>query len=107
VTRTEQEILEEALDSLELVASYVAREDRTKQLVLDAISMRIIAGVEALNKLDPQRREELFGDGWTHMRAMRNRIAHGYEFVDPEVVLETATRDVPRVLETINAVLKP
>ena len=67
--------------------------------------MRIVAGVEALSKLDPDRRLQLFGDMWTHMRAMRNRIAHGYEFVDPVIVLEAATHEVPRVLSVIDAEL--
>lgn len=77
--RTEQEILEEAFDGFEPAVDYAERARRA-------------------NRLDQQ---------WNEMRAMRNRIVHGYEFVDADIVLRTAADDVPRVLAIIEAVIGP
>ena len=105
MTRTENEILWEAFDNLELVASYSTRSKTPDQLTLDAIGMRIIAGVESLAKLPDERRDELFGDSWAQMRAMRNRLVHGYEFVDSSIVIRTALEEVPQVMSIIATVL--
>jgi uncharacterized protein with HEPN domain len=36
---------------------------------------------------------------------MRNRIAHGYDQVDEEVIWVTATDDIPRLIERLEALL--
>jgi uncharacterized protein with HEPN domain len=37
---------------------------------------------------------------------MRNRIAHGYDQVDEEVIWVTATDDIPRLIEQLEAILR-
>jgi len=43
---------------------------------------------------------------WGPIRAMRNLFAHGYASMDAEVVWETATRDIPALLEFCEGILK-
>jgi uncharacterized protein with HEPN domain len=103
VTRTEEEILWEAFDSFELAVGYANRATAPDQLAIDAICMRIVAGVEALNKLTEERRVELFGESWANMRGIRNRVVHSYGYVDPRIILETARDDLPHVLSIITS----
>jgi uncharacterized protein with HEPN domain len=75
------------------------------QLVIDAICMRLSAGVEALARLDTATRDRLFGDAWPLMWGMRNRIAHGYLLVDTDIVRRTLEHDIPPILTGIEAEL--
>lgn len=82
-----------------------AQQDLGDQLVIDAICMRLSAGIEVLATLDPPTRGSLFGDAWTTMWGMRNRIAHGYLLVDPAIVRQTVETDVPAILRTVRGAL--
>ncbi|HET7305952.1 MAG TPA: HepT-like ribonuclease domain-containing protein [Segeticoccus sp.] len=96
--------MREALVHLELVGEYAGGED-LDQLVIDAICMRLSAGVEVLARLDPDVRTRLFGDSWPFMSGMRNRIAHGYLLVDSSIVRKTIEIDVPDIVRTIKGEL--
>ncbi len=116
MSRSEQEVLREALTHFELMLDH-ARGDDTgddtggvmsdvmDQLVLDAVCMRLSAGVEVLNRLDPGVREGLFGDSWPLMWGMRNRIAHGYLLVDGAIIRRTLVTDVPAIMAQIHRAL--
>lgn len=78
-----------------------AQGDVMDQLVVDAICMRLSAGVEDLNRLAPAIREGLFGDSWPFMWGMRNRIAHGYLLVDATIIRRTVDADIPAIIGTI------
>jgi uncharacterized protein with HEPN domain len=73
--------------------------------VIDAICMRLSAGVEALARLDIETRDRLFGDAWPLMCGMRNRVAHGYLLVDTDIVRRTLEHDVPPLVASIEAEL--
>ena len=59
VSRTAIEIITEALEHFDIAISYSQR-DLSDQIVIDAIAMRLSAGVEALGALDPDIRAHLF-----------------------------------------------
>lgn len=79
--------------------------DLGDQLVIDAVCMRLSAGVEALARLDPPTRDRLFGDAWPLMWGMRNRIAHGYLLVDTVIVRRTLQADIPPIMASIESEL--
>jgi uncharacterized protein with HEPN domain len=95
MTRTPEDVLREAQTHFTLMTRH-ARGDLADQLVIDAICMRLSAGVEALARLDTATRDRLFGDAWPLMWGMRNRIAHGYLLVDTDIVRRTLEHDIPR-----------
>ena len=80
-----------------------ASRDLTDQLVIDAICLRLSAGLEVLSGLDTETLTELFGDAWPLMWGMRNRIAHGYLLVEPAIVRSTVDRDLPVMVEAVRA----
>ena len=81
MTRTREESLREAQTHFGPMVTH-AQGDLTVQLVIDAVCMRLSAGVEALARLDAPTRDRLFGDAWPLRWGMRNRIAHGYLLAD-------------------------
>lgn len=98
--RTAAEVIDEALHHLEIAAVYAER-DLTEQLVIDAASLRLAAGIDALAKLDDATRERLFGSTWRNMKGMRNHIAHGYFLVDGDLVRSTLRNELPGVLAVL------
>ena len=105
MSRSTHELLREALVHLKLVVEYARREDLDHQLAIDAICMRLSAGIEVLARLEPDVRSRLFGNDWQYMSAMRNRIAHGYLLVDSGIVRRTIEIDLPEILRVINGEL--
>lgn len=104
MSRTSVEILSDALFHLRKAEDY-AKNDLDDQLVIDAACMRLSAGVEALSALAPSTRDRIFGGDWPLMWGMRNRIAHGYLLVSPEIVRRTLAADVPVIIARIEAAL--
>ena len=100
MSRQPDEILRDALAHFETMLAY-AEHDLDDQLVIDAICMRLSAGVEALATLEPNVRDQLFGIDWPLMWGMRNRIAHGYLLVDTAIVRQTLAQDIPKIIDRI------
>jgi uncharacterized protein with HEPN domain len=100
VTRTPEDSLREAQTHFALMRRH-AQGDLEDQLVIDAICMRLSAGLEALARLDTAIRDRLFGDAWPLMWGMRNRIAHGYLLVDTDIVRRTLEHDIPPIMASI------
>lgn len=98
-------LLREALVDLALAAEYANRQD-LDQLTIDAICMRLSAGIEVLSQLDADTRAGLFNNNWQLMWGMRNRIAHGYLLVDSDIVRKTIEVDLPDICQTIKQALR-
>lgn len=104
MSRSADELLREALVHLELANSYADNSD-LDQLTIDAICMRLSAGIEVLARLDVPVRSALFGDSWSFMWGMRNRIAHGYLLVNADIVRQTIKVDLPDIVRVIRGEL--
>jgi len=97
-------MLEEALTHFEVVADY-GTGGPSDQKTIDAICMRLSAGIEALSGLDAVERDAFFGSVWSQMWGMRNRIAHGYLLVEPSIVRSTVERDLPVMVDAVKSAL--
>ncbi len=64
--------------------------------MIDAICMRLSAGIEVLARIDSPLR-----NSWQFMWGMRNRIAHGYLLVDSDIVRQTVEVDLPDIIRMI------
>ena len=104
MNRDTSDIRGDALALFEIMQSH-AEQDLNDQLVIDAVCMRLSAGIEALAALDPTELQSLFGADWSLMWGMRNRIAHGYLLVDPTIIRATLTHDVPSIMHRIRRAL--
>ncbi|MBO3724669.1 DUF86 domain-containing protein [Actinomyces bowdenii] len=99
-SRTPDELLQEALFHCERAMSY-AQRDLSDMMALDAVALRIVAGIDAIGALPEGLRSEVAGGDWPVIRGMRNRIVHGYVAVDSEVLATTAQEDVPVLVHAL------
>lgn len=108
-TRTD-DYLDHILEAIDLVTGYITNltpegfeaDIRTQQ----AVSLNLIIIGEAAAKLITETPDWVANHDhipWKVMRAMRNRITHGYFDINIDVVWNTATRDLPALRQQIIA----
>ncbi len=95
MTRSDRELLADALNHLDVLHSHQARRDLDDQTVADAVCLRLAAAIEAVANMTSEVRTGAFGAEWTLIRATRNRIAHGYMFIDRSMIEATIDKDLP------------
>ncbi|WP_314906602.1 HepT-like ribonuclease domain-containing protein [Propionibacterium acidifaciens] len=100
--RSADELIAEALEHFSRAVDYSHR-DLSDQLTLDAVAMRLSAGIETLTHVDDVVLMRILGEQWRSMRGMRNRLAHGYAFIDAVVVRTTVERNLPPVVEALES----
>ncbi len=100
--------LNHILEAIGRIQEYVAGMDETaflsSKLVQDAVIRNIEIIGEASNNI--QRVNPVFaaehGDiPWQVMYAMRNRVSHGYDTVDFEIIWRTIHGDLPELYQLI------
>jgi uncharacterized protein with HEPN domain len=106
VSRTDRQLLLDALDHLEILRRHQVRADLADETVADAVSLRLAAAIEAVAGIDRERREQAFGDDWALIWATRNRIAHGYAVVDRAMIKATVDNDLPVFEATVRHLLE-
>lgn len=104
MSRQPSEILSDALAHFDHLHAH-AQHDLEDQLVIDAICMRLSAGIEVLATLPAEVRDRMFGAQWQLIWGMRNRIAHGYLLVDADIIRMTVTQDVADIVTRITTEL--
>lgn len=98
--RSEREVLKTALLHLDRIEDYAA-SDAPRDVLTDAIALRLAAMIDAVGRLPEPVRDELFGRTWQAMRGLRNHIAHGYQIVNPEVLWLTVRDELPWVRDAL------
>jgi uncharacterized protein with HEPN domain len=106
MSRTIDELLNEALVHFDAATEYAQATDPDPGMLLDAMSMRLVAGLETLTRLPDGHADRLFPSEWPDMRGLRHRIAHGYGAINLTRVRETVTGDLPGAITTIRLELE-
>lgn len=78
--------------------------DETPSLKYTALYALLIVG-EAANKISPEVRAQLPDVPWADIIATRHFVAHGYDRVDPAVVIGIAQDDLPALIDALRRFL--
>lgn len=76
--------------------------DRLLELALVRL-MEIIG--EAAGRISPDTRAQLPDIPWSDVVAMRNRLIHGYDNVDHDILWDTVVYDLPTLLAAVDGLL--
>jgi uncharacterized protein with HEPN domain len=102
--------LEHILKAIERIDRYTVGMDGVgflgSELVQDAVIRNIEIIGEASNnilRVDPVFAAQHAAIRWQVMYAMRNRVSHGYEQVDLEIVWKTIKGDLPVLYQQVQA----
>lgn len=78
--------------------------ERDRMLELALVRLMEIIG-EAAGRVSPETRARLPGLPWSDVVAMRNRLIHGYDSVDPDILWTTIKDDLPHLLKAVDRLL--
>lgn len=95
MSRSDAELVADALEHIDILKRHLNAQVGDVLLVADAISMRLAAAIEAISQTTPEFRDAYFGEVWHLMWATRNRISHGYVFVDQQLIALTVSNRLP------------
>lgn len=81
-----------------------AELDNDRQLQLSVVRLIEIVG-EAANRVSRETQREYPQVAWREAVTVRNRVIHGYDLIDLDVVWEIVTSDLPVLAEALDRIL--
>ena len=97
-------MLDHAREALELVADRTPEEFKGDR-VLNLALVRLVEVVgEAASRVPDQVRTRHSDIPWRQIVGMRNRLTHGYDAVDLDILWEVITTDLPPLVERLQAI---
>lgn len=101
--------LTEILEAIGRVDLYVRGMEEAaflaSMIAYDAVLMNLLVIGEAARRIDAAVLAAEPAVEWAKIIGMRNRIAHGYEDIEPAVVWATIVRDLPALREAVSRLL--
>lgn len=96
-------MLDHAIEAVELCKSR-SRGDLDSDRLLNLALVRLIEIVgEAANRVSPVTQASLATVPWREIVGMRNRIVHGYDQVNFDILWAVIQQDLPPLIETLRA----
>jgi uncharacterized protein with HEPN domain len=96
----------DAMDKAELLLEGIAYEQFEADFRINFAVVRALEIVgEAAKRLPPDLRRQYPDIPWKVMAGMRDRIVHGYDVVDLQIVWDVVKRDIPQVKPQIQKIL--
>ncbi len=96
----------DAMDKATLLLEGVTYEQFEADFRINFAVVRALEIVgEAAKRLPPDLRQQYPGIPWKVMAGMRDRIVHGYDVVDLQIVWDVVKRDIPQVKPQIQKIL--
>jgi len=101
--------VEDILDAMEK-AEIIVRETGHEKFLQDfRINFAVVRALEIIGKatkrLSADIREQYPEIPWKDMAGMRDRIIHGYDDVDLEIVWDTVKKEIPKIKPLIQNIL--
>jgi uncharacterized protein with HEPN domain len=100
-----QHMLEHAREAVAMIEN----KDRTnlqRDRMLELSLIRLIEVVgEAAARVTPEGHEEYPSIPWSQVVSMRNRLIHGYDQVDLNILWDTIEDDLPPLIEELEKIL--
>jgi uncharacterized protein with HEPN domain len=76
--------------------------DSDRQFNLALVRLLEIVG-EAANRVPEDQRARIPDVPWPQIVGLRNRLIHGYDEVDFDILWQIVSRDLPRLIEVLEA----
>lgn len=98
-------MLDHAAEAIELTADK-SRDDLDRERLLQLGLVRLVEIVgEAAVKVTKETRGQNPDIPWPEIVAMRNRLIHGYDLVDNDILWQTIQEDLPALTEKLREIL--
>lgn len=103
--------LRHMLDHAEEAVSLVHGKERSdmdanRLLNLSLVRLLEIVG-EAANRIPPETRQQYPSIPWLQIVGLRNRLIHGYDAVDFDILWQIVTIDLPLLVKVLKKIVTP
>ena len=100
-------MLDAAKEAVELAAGK-SKCDIENERTLNLSLVRLIEVVgEAGNRVSPEWRDKYPSIPWQQVIGMRNRMIHGYDDIDFEILYRTIAEDLPALIAQLEKIVPP
>lgn len=100
-----QHMLDAAKEAVELAAGK-SRHDIENERMLNLSLVRLIEVVgEAANRVSPEGQAKYADIPWLQIIGMRNRLIHGYNEIDFDILYQTVIEDLPHLIVELEKTL--
>lgn len=106
MSRSDEELVRDALEHIAVLQSHLERGTMDDLVIADAVNMRLSAAIESLSQASPELRDTYFAEDWKLMWVTRNRISHGYSFVDQSLIQLTVVNRLPGLERRLHCALE-
>lgn len=101
--------VQDILDSMRLIITYVkglsCPQFLGQQATIDAVNRRLEIIGEAVKRLSAPLRDQHPEIPWQKMAGMRDRLIHGYDKIELDVVFLACSQVIPSLIPTIESIL--
>jgi uncharacterized protein with HEPN domain len=96
-----------AREAVDMVRGTVRADlDTDRKLNLSLVRLLEILG-EAAKRVSPEDQGRYPQIPWTQLISLRNRLIHGYDQVDFDILWQILTRDLPPLLDELDRIVTP
>ncbi|MBN2060963.1 MAG: DUF86 domain-containing protein [Deltaproteobacteria bacterium] len=101
-----QHMLDNAKEALSLIENKKL-DDLKNQRMLELSLIRLVEVVgEAAARISYEEQEKYSNIPWAQVVGMRNRLAHGYDQVDLDILWNTIELDLPLLIKELEKILE-
>lgn len=102
-----QHMLDHAKEAFELVQGKT-RTDLDSDRLLNLAMVRLLEVIgEAANQVPKQKQAQYPEIPWPEIVALRNRLIHGYDSVDFDILWQIVTQDLPSLIAALEKIIPP
>lgn len=107
--KRDEAVLMDIVEAARQIRTFVRRETRSSfhedTLVQSAVLHQLLVLGEAAKRLSDAFRMQHPAVPWSRMARMRDRLIHGYDTIDLDIVWNTAQERIPALLEQVEPLL--
>ena len=101
-----KDMLEHAKEAIEILGD-TSREELADNRVIQLALTRLMEIVgEAANRVSQETQQEHPKILWAQIIGMRNRLVHGYDVVDYDLLWDTVTKDLPPLITALKGIVR-
>ena len=102
-----RQMLDHAEEAVKLVHDKERYDlDANRLLNLSLVRLLEIVG-EAANRIPPENRLQYPSIPWQQIIGLRNRLIHGYDAVDFDILWQIVTVDIPPLVKVLKEIVSP
>jgi uncharacterized protein with HEPN domain len=101
-----KDMLTHAREAVELLGKGTRKDLKENRMMQLALTRLVEIIGEAANRVSPEMKQRAPELPWPEIVGMRNRLVHGYDVVDLDLLYDTIKTDLPPLLKALETAIQ-